>query len=139
MADEEQKLYKYRLEVGTHAENTGFQSDGNGNSFPQPVVYRQGDYFESPDPLLVERFGADKFTRLPDNFDVAAARQGATVTTTQTVQPNVPQTMTPISDLSTWNEKDLRAYAADEEIDVSKCKTKAELVKVLQQAKPVNV
>jgi len=136
MADK--KMYKYQVIVGVHAEpidKVVDKYDAQGNvtkeTVRELVMYGENDYFESPSPNLVKRLGADKFLKLPDNFNIEAARRqqqaGEAVH-----NDDVPQLPSSTLNFNDWTEKELRSYAAEEEIDVSKAKNKADLVAVIQ-------
>ena len=96
-------------------------------------MYHQGDCFASSDPKLVERFGADKFTRLPANYDLsvsAAAQEGFNDNGYPSNNPN---------DLSTMTEKELRDLAENDEIPIGNAKTKEQLIKAINASKGVTV
>jgi len=121
------KTYKYQVVVGRHAEMVSITNEGKVGETVNTVTYHEGDYFESSDPKLVERFGADKFMRLPDNFDVVAANRNKG----QVIQSQEIPSMSSDT-LSSMTEKELRDYAAEEEIDLSGAKSKADILKILQ-------
>lgn len=131
MANE--KIYKYRLEIGSHAEGFDKVNPETKELIVETVMYHQGDCFASSDPKLVERFGADKFTRLPANYDLsvsAAAQEGFNDNGYPSNNPN---------DLSTMTEKELRDLAENDEIPIGNAKTKEQLIKAINASKGVTV
>ena len=120
-----ERKYKYRLIVGSHCESDIEVDEETKNEHPRLYQYNEGDCFLSAHSNLVERFGADKFERLPDNYDLdthRAAQSGA----------GVPQTMP--KDFSDLSDKELRSVAAEQEVDISKCKNREDIVRVLTAA-----
>lgn len=124
-----QKLYWYRCEVGCHGIGIP-RKNAEGQEAVETILIGEGETFQSPIPNLVERLGADKFTKLPDNFDPNQDRQ---------LKQAAPQLPGNTTDFNTWSEKELRDYAADEEIDLGNARNKADIIKVLKSKSPVSV
>lgn len=115
------KTYKYRVIQGHHAEAIEFRKNVRGEEEPITRIYYQGDAFESTCPNLVEKFGVDKFEKLPDNFVIGK----------ESTVSNAP---TKAGDYSDWTDEELKKYAAEEEIDISKAKDRTAVIKVIKAA-----
>lgn len=131
-----ERIYKYRLEVGCHSEGTPVINNASGIEEIRHTMYYQGEYFLSVHPDLVERFGADKFTRLPDNFVMPASGKADEPNKLQPNAGPIPQLPTGGNaqvDLSSMTIPELREYAAGEEIDLGGATKKDDIIAVIQK------
>ena len=119
----------FRLNAASHVQN-----DANGN----PVEFVKGDVFESSDPMII----GDRARHTPITDDRVKASPGRPVHSVKTtaapspapVKTTTPSPTTGDDTLSSMSEAELRAFAKAEEINVSKCKTKDDLLKVIREA-----
>lgn len=130
---------KYRVKVGRHLQGR-----------PERL-YVRGDVFESNDQLIARDRGkfelVDPASKVspgqltgtygdgPQNNSSNAPAPAPVVPAAKDVPPVVvPPSPAPADEkpLEEMTEKELREVAADEDIDVSKCKTKAELLKAVK-------
>lgn len=134
-------MAKYRLLIGSHSETTfEYETDDKGvrrETKADTRVYTQGDCFESANQFLEEKHGKEKFQKLDDNYDISvhqAAQTGFRPPVPMPQEPaQNPVPQTPV-DFNEWNEDELRAYAAEEEINIGNAKTKAALIKAISAA-----
>lgn len=140
---------KFAVTRGCHVDNDPSgrkQPDGR----PVEVMYKAGDVVES-EIDLVERFG-DKFQRVeenpryvpaePETAEQIEARikadQARLAAMRQAPNPNAVADAARAGfkgdTLDKMSDKELRSLAGDEEIDVSKCKTRDDLLKTIRAA-----
>ena len=132
---------KYRVKVGRHLQGR-----------PERL-YVRGDVFESNDQLIARDRGkfelvdpASKVSpgQLTDTYGDGPQNNSSNAPAPAPIVPAAKET-TPVivpdpsadptggeKPLDQMTEKELRDVAADEDIDVSKCKTKAELLKAVK-------
>jgi hypothetical protein len=132
-------MARYRLLAGKHA-----QKEENPETKHKEVkIYKRGDVFESKHDLLKFNAGpgAMKFEKVEESENQPRRAR------TESPPPPPPHTVveTPagkaprnqqefVAALEKMNEKDLRALAAEEEIDLKGAKTKDDIVKAIRSA-----
>lgn len=141
------KTRRYRLLAGLHVEHppTG-RKDSLGTPILDEIVYRPGDLLESAENLL-ERNAPGKPPKwaLADMEDSVRLNADSRVwdSSRETLDQFVARMKTeglgipadrPKPELGALNEKELRALAAEYQIDVSKCKNHADVLKAMQNA-----
>lgn len=121
--------YKFRLLEGLHVENGPIGANG----LPTDVIYKRGDIFESESDLLQFNRGpnSQKFERIHDDRPVTSEVQKQAVPRPegkQSQQLNLPAELP----LEQMTEKELVAFAAEEEIDLKGVKGKDNILRVLR-------
>ena len=109
-------------------------TDSEGNPCNQDLIKIHNKFGYAPKWAEVQDGEEDQFAPRVDLGPLVAARPSAPMEpyTPGAVPPGLPVTASTEDTLSAMNEKDLRQLAADEEIDVSKCKSKADLLKTIR-------
>lgn len=131
-------MAKYRLLAGKHS-----QKEENPETKQKEVkIYKRGDVFESKHDLLKFNAGpgAMKFEKVEEPPPRAASRAAAPPPEpppppeAKTIQPPPRNQQEYHAALDKMTEKDLRALAAEEEIDLKGAKTKEDIVKAIKAA-----
>ncbi len=131
-------MARYRLLAGKHAQKEENPQTGQKEN----KIYKRGDVFESKHDLLKFNAGpgAMKFEKVEDTQPAKAAgttRPPATPSREAvhgTPEPP-PRNMNEfLAALDKMSEKDLRALAAEEEIDLKGAKTKDDILKAIRTA-----
>lgn len=138
---------RYRLLAGMHAEYTDSgRKDAQGVPIMHEEVYFPGDPIETATNLM-ERNAPGKPPKFAmyDSEDSIVLNADSRVwdSSREPIEEFVKRMKAegigqpaskPKPELTALNEKELRALAADNEIDLSKCKTHADVMKTMQAA-----